>query len=118
MGAQLDSETCGFATVIDVVRRASLPSSLPDRPAQQRSSACPPLSHLEHTEQMDFTVAFADNMTTSFTGDSTYEIHSFGVLIVIDETGRRLHLSPTGWLCVEDQEPKSAHARFSTEGSQ
>ena len=67
---------------------------------------------------MDFTVAFADNMTTSFTGDSTYEIHSFGVLIVIDETGRRLHLSPTGWLCVEDQEPKSAHARFSTEGPQ
>lgn len=61
---------------------------------------------------MDFQVVFNDYDTRSYTGNSRYEIHDFGVLVVTDETGHRLHLSPHGWLSVQDQEPKSGHARM------
>ncbi len=62
---------------------------------------------------MDFKVAYSVVDIASYAGDSRYEIHDFGVLVVTDETGKRRHLSPQGWLWVEDAEPKSAHARMS-----
>jgi hypothetical protein len=61
---------------------------------------------------MDFKVAFTEDDVRSYANSSRYEIHDFGVLVVTDETGKRLHVSPLGWFWVEDQEPKSAHARM------
>jgi hypothetical protein len=64
---------------------------------------------------MEFRVAFTNEEEISYSGASRYEIHDFGILVVTDEAGNRLHLSPRGWLRVEDQEPKSAHARMTEE---
>jgi hypothetical protein len=64
---------------------------------------------------MDFKVAFTEDDVASYSGSSRYEIHDYGVLVVTGETGNRLHLSPQGWLWVEDQEPRSAHARMTEE---
>ena len=61
---------------------------------------------------MDFNVAFTEDDVKSYANSSRYEIHDFGILVVTDETGKRLHVSPRGWIWVEDQEPKSAHARM------
>ncbi len=48
----------------------------------------------------------------SYSYSSRDEIHDFGILVVTDPTGNRLDASPQGWLWVEDQEPKAAHARM------
>ena len=61
---------------------------------------------------MDFKVAYTRDDVRSYANNSRYEIHDFGVLVVTDDTGKRLHLSPPGWCWVEDQEPRSAHARM------
>jgi hypothetical protein len=66
---------------------------------------------------MDFRVTFTGEKFTEFTGSSSYEVRDFGILVVTDESGKRLHLSPAGWLAVEDQEPQSGHARFATDDS-
>jgi len=75
-------------------------------PASKTPQSCNRLT------RMDFSVAFNKDDVRSYADSSRYEIHDFGVLVVTDETGKRLHVSPVGWLWVEDQEPKSAHARM------
>ena len=56
----------------------------------------------------DFTVAYSNGKTESYTGDSTYTIGDSGIL-TIRTKGRDLTLSQAGWLCVDESTPKSAY---------
>lgn len=38
--------------------------------------------------------------------NSRYEIHDVGILVVTDETGKRLLVSPLGWFWVEGRNPE------------
>lgn len=59
----------------------------------------------------DFEVAFSNGKVIPYSGErSRYLIDDAqGVLTVYDGKGQRFRFSPSGWVCVQDAEPKSAY---------
>lgn len=75
---------------------------LPGRPTQASPSWQTP-------GMADFTVELPNGVVTSYSGaQARHDVNArSGVLVVFDGLGNRLKFSPSGWLCVVDEDTAS-----------